>query len=176
MLKPRDSGPSRPMASRARSTTAPRPVLSEAVSDKDEDDSDEMSMAGGENLAKASRSALVRSGPGMRDTLTPGPGLQRRTTSVAMLVQTLSLAGKDMPEMASSTDDLPADWSLQTMISVRSMYLADAVGAEAVDDVEQVAVLLRLEREGGWPLCWEMRPGMMLTSSQNGESTEENGW
>ena len=43
------------------------------------------------------------------EILTPGEGLRRRMSSVANLVQRLSLVGKDMPEMASSTELLPAD-------------------------------------------------------------------
>ena len=56
-----------------------------------------------------SLSSADLSGPGSMETLTETVVSRRRINSVANRVQRLSLVGKDMPEMASSTELFPAD-------------------------------------------------------------------
>jgi hypothetical protein len=53
---------------------------------------------------------------GTIDILTPIPGVLQRTRSVGSRVQRLLWTGNDTPEMASSTEFLPRDWSPHTMI------------------------------------------------------------
>ncbi len=54
------------------------------------------------------------------ETCTSTRPLRRRINSVANRVQRFSFVGKDMRDMASSTELLPDDWSPQTMIWGRS--------------------------------------------------------